>query len=256
MGSRKDGAGKFAIKVIETLDPIQLNQSIQELMNLSRLKNHPHIMSYENYFLNPVNLANGKVMYQIFIEMELATNTLYNTLTSKGSLTENEIHDIFGQILAGLKFAHDHQCVHLDLKPENILLTNDTCKISDWGGSMILKSSQTTKLKSRELAVTKGYVAPEIDSDGYGSQEKFNYYVCDVYSLGILLLRLCGIPQKEITGIPKNKKKFHDATIEEFMDELKGKYSQKLLGLITKMTCFEPNERPSLSDCIEIYKKI
>jgi hypothetical protein len=63
LGTRKENGGDVdrAVKVMETMDVTILNQSIQELMNLSRLKNHPNIMSYENYFMNPIPLANGKV---------------------------------------------------------------------------------------------------------------------------------------------------------------------------------------------------
>ena len=64
--------------------------------------------------------------------------------------------------------------------------------IADWGGSLRLKSSKSTIIKSK-IAITPGYDAPEINYDNYGDKDKYNYYLCDVYSLGMIVLRMCGV---------------------------------------------------------------
>ena len=189
--------------------------------------------------------------------MELATSSLDKMIEQhKDKLSEDLIVEILGQILTGLRYAHSQQCAHLDLKPENVLVVGKTMKIADWGGSLILKSGSSTKLKSKSLAVTRGYVAPEIDCEEFGSTETFNYYLCDVYSLGILCFRCCGVPIKEIAGIPKNKQKFHDATMEDFIsDYLEGKYSKELISLVKDMTVFVPSKRPNIQQVIDLYHK-
>lgn len=121
LGVRKDGEGTFAVKVIETLSQDILNDSLNELMNMSVLRNNPNVISFESYRQNHAVLENKNSLYQLFIKMPLATNTLWNILNKQPSLSEELVLDVMGQLLFGLKSAHEKNCAHLDLKPENIL---------------------------------------------------------------------------------------------------------------------------------------
>lgn len=189
--------------------------------------------------------------------MDLATSNLEKLLKDCGNkLEEPLVIEIFGQVLNGLRYAHAQKCAHLDLKPENILIIDNTMKIADWGGSILLQSGKTTKLRSMAVSVTKGYVAPEIEDEDFGLQEMFNYYLCDVYSLGILLFRLCGVSVNEIKKMPKNNQKFHDPTIVEFLEDFLGnKYSKDLKNLMQKMTFYDSKKRPGLEEVISFYQK-
>ena len=96
------------------------------------------------------------------------------------------------QFGSGLRFAHEKKVAHLDLKPENILFLAVKYKIADWGGSLRLNSPAPTILKSN-IMITPGYNAPEIKIDNYGDNKKYNFLLYDVYSLGMVTLRMCGI---------------------------------------------------------------
>lgn len=75
--------------------------------------------------------------------------------------------------------------------------------------------------------------------------------------MGIILFRMCGISEETIRSVPKGKKRFHDLCFDEdILDPLKGKYSQKLLDLGSKMTSFDFKERLSLDDTIGLYNEI
>src|SRR5438445_4142341 len=66
----------------------------------------------------------GKVSFQA------SEGSLYHFITAHtqagiGQLTRNEIKDIFGQILLGIRALHEKNLVHRDLKTGNILITKD-----------------------------------------------------------------------------------------------------------------------------------
>lgn len=88
LGIRKEDNEKVAVKVIETLSQDDLNEALNELMNLSSLRDHPNVMSFEGYRQNHVVLENKNSLYQIFIELPLATNSLSNLLELRKSLRE------------------------------------------------------------------------------------------------------------------------------------------------------------------------
>lgn len=61
--------------------------------------------------------------------------------TSNGSMTQNEILDIFTDILVGVKYLHFRSIIHRDLKPDNILFDQyGRAKIVDFGISKIYET--------------------------------------------------------------------------------------------------------------------
>jgi len=250
----KTKKGLVALKVIETKEKQEMNEGLLELTNLSRLKNNENVLPYEKFFLNTVLWNNESILYQIFIEMELGDSNLAQLLLTMmdQKLSTRLYIDYFKQICNGILFSHGRQCAHLDLKPENVILFGNKCKIADWGGSLQLKSEKSTKICSHNLAVSVGFVAPEIEDERYGSQEKFNYYACDIYSLGILGFKLLGITRKEVNTIPRNKKLYHDETINEFVGKLKSEHPVVILELLRAMSSFEVGSRPNIQKVCEI----
>lgn len=215
---------------------------------MSRVKNHLNILSYERFFLSKIGI--------LFIEMELADQNLAEFIESKGRLEEINFLNYFKQIVNGLHYAHNLQMAHLDLKPQNILLFDNICKISDWGGSYQLKNFGLTSIKQRDLTISKGYCAPEIENfeeDEEDSKQTFNYYSCDIYSLGIIGFRCLGVSAKQIRLIPLNNKEVHESEIMKIMNNLKDNYSQNVLSLLKLMLTFEPEKRPGIG---EVLKKI
>ena len=53
---------------------------------------------------------------------------LFELISEKGCLAEEEAVHYMKQILMAIKHLHDRNIVHLDLKPENILLSDKTAK--------------------------------------------------------------------------------------------------------------------------------
>ena len=67
---------------------------------------------------------------------------------------------------------------HLDLKPANILVTQQSCKLADFGCSEYIPKDPSVKREKSLLTGTYAYRAPELLKGGPPSAK------CDVYSLG------------------------------------------------------------------------
>ena len=94
------------------------------------------------------------------------------------------------QLTRGLVFLHSHKHIHRDLKPGNIFIKlgekqEVIVKIGDFG--TVKKVGRTTQ---QTRTGTEEYIAPEVwNEDPYS-------YPCDIFSLGIILIRLaeCFVP--------------------------------------------------------------
>ncbi len=89
----------------------------------------------------------------------------------------------FAQILAGVRYLHDHGIVHRDLKPGNIFYDQDEgiVKIGDYGLSKFISASKRDG--QTESVGTFHYMAPEIGKGSYGKE-------IDIYSLGVILCEI------------------------------------------------------------------
>lgn len=64
-------------------------------------------------------------------------------VTKEKPLGDEQVWDIFRQVIRGIKYLHDNNIVHGDIKPQNILLANNGCiKISDFGLSKVINKDE------------------------------------------------------------------------------------------------------------------
>ncbi|CAG2103053.1 unnamed protein product, partial [Medioppia subpectinata] len=99
---------------------------------------------------------------EMIIILELVKGgELFDLISYKGFLEEEEAIHYIKQILMAVKHLHDRDIVHLDLKPENILLTDKISKdikLIDFGISRKIINN----LDVKGLYGTPEFVAPEI----------------------------------------------------------------------------------------------
>ncbi|XP_044958428.1 cysteine-rich receptor-like protein kinase 42 [Hordeum vulgare subsp. vulgare] len=104
---------------------------------------------------------------------------------SLGELKWRKRYHIIKGICDGLNYLHENYILHLDLKPGNILLDDDMMpKITDFGSSRCLEKGQT-RVITKHVAGTIGYLAPEC----YRSEITITHKV-DLYSLGVIIMEL------------------------------------------------------------------
>ena len=142
---------------------------------------------------------------QYYIVMEYVDGkTLKQILKQRGKLSITEVVDIMLQLTDGMAHAHDAYIIHRDIKPQNIMmLSNGMIKITDFGVSTALNSTQFTQTNS--VMGTVHYLPPE-QAQGKGSTIR-----SDIYSMGIMMYEL-------LTGLVPYK---GDSAVEIALKHLK-----------------------------------
>ncbi len=157
-----------------------------------------------------------------YLAMEYVPGTNLRTLIAEKSLTPADAAAVMGQVLAGLKHAHEMGIVHRDVKPENILVheraraegyaTEGVVKVTDFGlgrsagagaagglaGSIAFSASMNDP-KGRDLAGTLDYMPPEVrggtaPADGRG----------DLYACGVVLYEMLTGERPAGTDVPSD----------------------------------------------------
>lgn len=104
--------------------------------------------------------------------------TLYSQLKKNKILPEHEAAIIIKQITSAVEYLHDHDVAHRDIKPENIVLSNNVCKLCDFGWATLCNERRKT------YCGTFDYAAPEI-LEG----KEYDMSV-DLWCLGVLTYEL------------------------------------------------------------------
>ncbi|VWU52225.1 serine/threonine protein kinase [Hepatocystis sp. ex Piliocolobus tephrosceles] len=224
---------KVALKFIPKcnfLDVTDVHRVFIEIQTLRNLNHTNVIKMYNvNHFHNYICLI-----------MEYAINGDLKKyiLKNNGYLNEQQVHNIFIQVVKGVYYCHSKHIVHRDIKLENILLDGDmNCKIADFGLSDFVNVDQSIKTE----AGTKNYIPPEVIFN-----EAINYSVfkVDIWSLGVLLFIMSqGYPPFNCTD--KNFKDY-DITKVKYANEI----SSELKDLIELMLNTDPNKRPIIVDIL------
>lgn len=119
----------------------------------------------------------------LFFIMEYVNGGTLSEQIKPGGLALERAKKFMCQLAAALQHAHKHDIVHRDIKPANILLSNDQCKISDFGLGRALQDDVSLTKEGTVLG-TPAYIAPE------QIQGKRPTAACDQYALGVLFYEL------------------------------------------------------------------
>ncbi|NJK41263.1 MAG: protein kinase [Acaryochloridaceae cyanobacterium SU_2_1] len=134
------------------IDSSHLDKSIalfkQEALILKELGNHPQIPSLLAFLEQEGRLY----LIQEFIEGQ----DLFKEATEQGLFTEQQVLQLFMELLPILQFIHEQKVVHRDIKPGNILRQpNGSLVLIDFGGSFQVAGA------AQAVTGTPGYAAPE-----------------------------------------------------------------------------------------------
>jgi serine/threonine protein kinase len=176
LGINKETGQEVAIKTIKKCkieteaDLIRIRREVQIMSSVQ----HPNIIHIYEVFENKEKMV---------LVMEFAAGgELYDYLSERKVLSEEEARRVFRQIATAIYYCHKHKICHRDLKLENILLDeHGSAKIADFGLSNVFD-------EQRLLATFCGsplYASPEIvKGTPYQGPE------VDCWSLGVLLYTL------------------------------------------------------------------
>ncbi|XP_073524916.1 serine/threonine-protein kinase SIK1 [Phyllobates terribilis] len=219
---------QVAIKIIDKtqLDRANLEKIYREVQILKRLR-HPHIIRL-------YQVMETKDM--IYIVTEYAKNgELFDYLTVRGRLSEEEARVKFLQILSAVEYCHSQNIVHRDLKTENLLLSEAMdVKLADFGFGNFY-------MEGRPLNTWCGsppYAAPEVFLG-----KEYEGPLLDVWSLGVVLyVLLCGSFPFDGPNLPAVRQRVLDGRfrIPYYM-------SQDCESLLRRMLVVDPGKRLSIA---------
>jgi len=157
----------------------QMEKFKKEARRLRKLKDE-HIVNVHDLFEE-----NGTAYYVMdYVDGENLAERLRRT---DKPMTEQEVREIFPQILDALKTIHDAGIWHLDLKPANIMMDKNGCvKLIDFGASKQLNAQKGGATTSTAISYTNGYAPREQMEQNY---DKFGPWT-DIYALGATLYTL------------------------------------------------------------------
>ncbi|XP_070063129.1 serine/threonine-protein kinase par-1 isoform X7 [Drosophila virilis] len=176
LGINKETGQEVAIKTIKKCkieaeaDLVRIRREVQIMSSVQ----HPNIIHIYEVFENREKMV---------LVMEFAAGgELYDYLSERKVLSEEEARRIFRQVATAVYYCHKHKICHRDLKLENILLDEQgNAKIADFGLSNVFDDQ-------RLLGTFCGsplYASPEIvEGTPYQGPE------VDCWSLGVLLYTL------------------------------------------------------------------
>ncbi len=178
------------------------------------------------------------------IIMELANGgDLYDKIKkhkkAKTYFSEDQIWDIFIQIVKGLKILHSHKVLHRDLKCANVFLNKDgTVPLGDLNVSKVAKSGLVYTQTG-----TPYYASPEVWKDKpYDSKS-------DIWSLGVVLYEMCTLnPPFTDTSMQGLCKK----VMKGAYPSIPARYSKDLSTMIATLLNVSPSKRPSCSQILHM----
>lgn len=145
-----------------------VEEIVNEILIMSKVKSHNNIVSYEDH---KVIEHDGGIGWDILIRMEYLT-----------PFVDYQYNQRLGiEISSTLDYCHNKGLIHRDVKPENIFVNDvGVFKIGDFGVAKTI--DKTTGGMSKKG--TENYMAPEVYvGNKYGTS-------VDTYSLGLVLYRL------------------------------------------------------------------
>ena len=173
-----------------------LDEFVQEISLMSRLKGNAHIVAYEDYAVvkNPDWFG-----WKILIRMELLTD-LPSYLQTHAP-TQELVVRMAAELCTALEECSAAGVIHRDIKPDNIFVAKDGgFKLGDFGVARTIEKTSAALSKKG----TYTYMAPEVyRGEAYGAS-------VDVYSLGLVMFRLLNENREPFLPLPPEPVRYQD----------------------------------------------
>jgi polo-like kinase 1 len=194
---------------------------------------HPNIVQFGHFFEDSEN---------VYILLEICQNqTMNELLRRRKRLIELEVQCYLLQIIAGIKYLHQHRVIHRDLKLGNLFLTDKMeIKLADFGLATRLEFDGVRK---RTVCGTPNYIAPEILEGKHGHS-----YEVDIWSLGVIIFTLLvGKPPFETSKVKTTYRRIK-ANAYNFPEHII--VSDEAKDLVIRVLNLDPLLRPTLDQIL------
>lgn len=172
----KRGDNRFALKVPSS-EAREDDKALQRFVTeewVARRINNPHVVSA------PKLAGDRSALYTLSTYVE--GRTLRQWMVDTPNPTLQQVRDIVGQIVKGLRAFHRREMLHQDLRPENIMIDADGhVTLIDFGSAYVSGVQETGPLnQAADILGTAQYTAPE-----YFSGEPVSWK-SDMFSLAVI----------------------------------------------------------------------
>ena len=185
-----------AIKMLSPQRPAgpEIAKAACEMQIMQTASGHPNVVSFEEAFYSPGQVAPPSSPTQVALVMELRRGSLHDYLVHFRSILEEQRAAWSKDLCTGLGHLRLCHIMHRDLKPGNLLLLpspqQDILKITDFGNSCIAVQDTGSRPLMADLkplakaCCTFSYAAPEV------LRNQAYDFRCDVWSAGVIMYQL------------------------------------------------------------------
>ena len=172
---------------------------ISEARSMFRMS-HPHVIKVTDLIDEGDTVA--------FVMEYVAGETLKEYLDRKRALADNEVREIFSQMLDAVGYVHEQKLVHRDIKPSNFMIDKKgKVKLMDFG---IAKNTDANAAEYTQTGTGMQMGTPMYMSPEQITETKSVTAQSDIYSLGVVLWQM-------VTG----KKPYDTKTLSSFQLQTK-----------------------------------
>lgn len=240
----------FALKLFREI--ADANRLARFRMEAEFLRNcdHPAVMRVYDEGEIPIEGSDPFSSFPYMI-VEYLPKTL--AVAARAGLITTEKLSCTLQLLSGLSYLRslDPQAVHRDIKPQNIFLRGRACVLGDFGLMKLLDGGKSVDVKflleSVGNRLPRFYPTPDLVSYCRGESELT--VQSDVFQLGLVLVVLFGgyNPVQEPRK-PLDKVRLGSLEIQC------GSQSDTVKGILDRMLNFDPAQRPTADELLELWE--
>ncbi len=245
-----------------------LQETLKEISVLSQCSS-PHIINFVGYEVldNEISYIMELMNYSLEDYMKeriLQNMTDFFLMKTLPKLNKSLILKVFYQSLSALNYLlMNFNMTHRDIKPENILLDeNFNVKLSDFGTLKVMQGTINKGFLTRSETIvgTPCYLAPELkkalmeveNGNITALKPKVNFAKCDVFSLGMSILRLIAGDGFDKT---KGKLNIEEESLRKLMVEVKNEIPLEIYDTLFIMLSYDVNIRPDIRMLYLIVQK-
>ena len=175
--------------------------------------------------------------------------SLEQLLNERKGFEEQDVLKLAHTVTATLAYAKKHfGAFHGDLKPSNIIEYDQQFRLSDWEIGALLAQSGELALRAHSYNDLL-YLPPERIAIAEGVSTQVDFFKADVYSLGLILLRMLGVSKQRLKELRDCPFEYYNIVklkiIAETCENLV-KIGHELSELLHELLRFSPADRPDI----------